>query len=199
MIMELRNLLSMSNLGPVEKSKSKVFLAIGIIAAMDTGMLTFWIMPSSRNPATSQRMFRIMTYYIVTVQAVFFVFLTYSTYKLIMKLKNIEQSNKQVNFAQEKKNVLLTVITFDIIYSIRIILGYWLIPQLYSGYWGQFWAIEGSLISCSLLDLTPLVIVMLLHRSNFKRQATTRLSVHYSSAQNEGSLASLGLAEQLIS
>jgi len=45
-----------------------------------------------------------------------------------MKLKNIEQSNKQVNFAQEKKNVLLTVITFDIIYSIRIILGYWLIP-----------------------------------------------------------------------
>jgi len=67
--------------------------------------------------------------------------------------------------------VLETVIGFDVIYSVRIILGFTLIPWMYSGttYMSAFWNLEISIITCTLLDLTPLVFVMLLHRTNFKR------------------------------
>jgi len=44
------------------------------------------------------------------------------------KLNNLEQSNKMVSFAKEKHDLMVKVISFDIIYAIRIIAGYTLIP-----------------------------------------------------------------------
>ena len=74
-----------------------------------------------------------------------------------------------VSFAKEKHDLMVKVISFDIIYAIRIAAGYTLIPWFYSGGAGRFWAIEGNLITNTLLDLTPPVIVMIMHRRNFKR------------------------------
>jgi len=86
-----------------------------------------------------------------------------------------------VSFAKEKQDLMVKIISFDIIYAIRIALGYTLIPPLYSGVYGPFWTIEGSLITTTLLDLTPPVIVMLMHRRNFRRLPTINMSYDYNS------------------
>ncbi len=117
-------------------------------------------------------MFGWLVYYIVIVQSAYFVFLTFSTYKLFDKLKQLENSEVNLSFKDQKKDVLRTVVWFDVIYMFRIILGFTLIPWMYSGtaFKGSaFWNLQFSIMSCSLLDLTPLVIVMMLHRTNFKR------------------------------
>ena len=75
--------------------------------------------------------------------------------------------------------MLRTVIGFDVIYLLRIALGFTMIPWMYSGsaFGGSpFINLEFSIATCTVLDLTPLVFVMILHRRNFKRQATIRCS-----------------------
>ena len=74
-----------------------------------------------------------------------------------------------------------TVIGFDVIYLLRIALGFTMIPWMYSGsaFGGSpFVNLEFSIATCTILDLTPLVFVMILHRRNFKRQATIRCSFY---------------------
>jgi len=60
-----------------------------------------------------------------------------------------------MSFTKEKQNVFLTVISFDLFYAVRIITAIFFIPNLYSGIYGRFWGMEGSLIIYSLLDMTP--------------------------------------------
>ena len=78
-------------------------------------------------------MFVWLVYYIVVVQSVYFVFLTISTCKLFEKLRQLENNEVNLSFKDQKKDVLRTVVWFDVIYSLRIILGFTLIPWMYSG------------------------------------------------------------------
>lgn len=120
-------------------------------------------------------MFYYVCGYIVIFQALFFLALTVSTYQLISKLKRIETTCATVSFKNEKLNVLVTVAVFDFFAAFRILLGVTVIPKIYSGgIYSPFVDLEVSLIICSIMDLTPLIFVMLLHHSNFKRQATLR-------------------------
>ena len=59
MIMELRNLLSLPNLGgQVAKSNFKVYLAMAVIGAADAGIFVFWFLPNYySDPATSYPLF----------------------------------------------------------------------------------------------------------------------------------------------
>ena len=120
-------------------------------------------------------LFSQLTYYLVTVQTVLFVFLTISTHNLFTKLNQLESTCTYISFRKEKRNVFFTMIMFDVMYLLRILLGFTLIPWMYSGQafgGSKFKSLETSIVTCSLLDLTPIVFVMLLHRSNFERQAT---------------------------
>ena len=122
-------------------------------------------------------MFGYLVYYIVIVQTAYFVLLTISTCRLFDKLKQLENSQLNLSFKEEKRDILRTVIGFDVIYSLRIVLGFTMIPWMYSGEafkGSEFINLEFSISSCTLLDLTPIVLVMLLHRKNFQRQTTVR-------------------------
>jgi hypothetical protein len=122
-------------------------------------------------------MFGYLVYYIVIVQTAYFVLLTISTCRLFDKLKQLENSQINLSFKEEKRDILRTVIGFDVIYSLRIVLGFTMIPWMYSGQafkGSEFINLEFSISSCTLLDLTPIVLVMLLHRKNFQRQTTVR-------------------------
>ena len=105
----------------------------------------------------------------------YWVWLTISTWWLFRKLNQLEATCTYISFKKEKRDVFFTVILFDFMYLLRIVLGYTLIPWMYAGSafdGSRFKSLETSLITCSVLDLTPIVFVMILHRSNFKRQAT---------------------------
>jgi hypothetical protein len=78
-------------------------------------------------------MFGYLVYYIVIVQTAYFALLTTSTYRLFEKLKQLEAIHANISFQQEKRDVLRTVIGFDVIYSLRIALGFTVIPWMYSG------------------------------------------------------------------
>ena len=124
-------------------------------------------------------MFSYVTYYIVSLQSFYWILLTISTWYLFVKLNQLEATCTYISFKKEKRDVFFTVILFDVMYFIRIVLGYTLIPWMYAGTafnGNKFKSLEISLATCSILDLTPMVFVMLLHRSNFKRQATARCS-----------------------
>jgi hypothetical protein len=122
-------------------------------------------------------MFGYLVYYIVIVQTAYFVLLTISSCRLFDNLKQLENSQINLSFKEEKRDILRTVIGFDVIYSLRIVLGFTMIPWMYSGEafkGSEFINLEFSISSCTLLDLTPIVLVMLLHRKNFQRQTTVR-------------------------
>ena len=122
-------------------------------------------------------MFGYLVYYIVIVQTAYFVLLTISSCRLFDNLKQLENSQINISFKEEKRDILRTVIGFDVIYSLRIVLGFTMIPWMYSGEafkGSEFINLEFSISSCTLLDLTPIVLVMLLHRKNFQRQTTVR-------------------------
>jgi hypothetical protein len=74
-----------------------------------------------------------LVYYIVTVQLGFFVLLTLSTRSLFRNLRQLESASSNISFKEEKKDVFRTVLWFDIIYAIRIIFGFTLIPWIYTG------------------------------------------------------------------
>ncbi len=117
-------------------------------------------------------MFSLVTYYIVSLQSFYWILLTISTWYLFAKLNQLEATCTYISFKKEKRDVFFTVILFDVMYFIRIVLGYTLIPWMYAGTafnGNKFKSLEISLATCSILDLTPMVFVMLLHRSNFKR------------------------------
>jgi hypothetical protein len=124
-------------------------------------------------------MFSYVTYYIVSLQSFYWILLTISTWYLFAKLNQLETTCTYISFKKEKRDVFFTVILFDVMFLIRIALGFTVIPWMYGGTvfnGNQFKNLEISLTTCTIIDLTPMVFVMLLHRSNFKRQATARFS-----------------------
>ena len=105
--------------------------------------------------------------------------MTVSTVLLILKLRKIENNVSSLSFKKEKRNVIFTVIVYDFCALIRIVLGLLLYPKIYTPdptAESQFIKIVTSLACCTTLDLTPIIFVMILHISNFKRQATLRQS-----------------------
>lgn len=59
--------------------------------------------------------------------------LTISTWHLFAKLNQLEATCTYISFKKEKRDVFFTVILFDSMYLLRIVLGYTLIPWMYAG------------------------------------------------------------------
>ena len=165
-----------------EERKRSLLLVLAIIFLISAPVYVGYFFPQIKDRPTQiwdHTLFSQLTYYLVTVQTVLFIFLTISTHNLFTKLNQLESTCTYISFKKEKRDVFFTMILFDIMYLLRILLGFTLIPWMYSGQafgGSKFKSLETSIVTCSLLDLTPIVFVMLLHRSNFKRQATIRCS-----------------------
>lgn len=137
MLLDLRAMITTLNITEVHKNRTfRFWLAVSVIAVTDIPIFVCYFLPGFTVKQTDflrPTMYGYLVYYIVTVQLLFFILLTTSTYSLFKKLRQLESTQANICFKEEKSDVLNTVVWFDIIYALRIALGFTMIPWIYSG------------------------------------------------------------------
>ena len=99
--------------------------------------------------------------------ALSFLVLTYFTVRLTKSIN--KSTDNQEAFKSEKRNLYIMVATFDLTFALWVVYYQIIIPKIEpaDNNWSQFKLIMTCLPFGSILGLTPVCIIMVLHYVNF--------------------------------
>lgn len=154
-------------------------LIVGII--IDSPIIVSWFIKADKSDTGQD----LIVEYNTSMFALSFLVLTFFSVRLI---KSINRSTEDENaFKSERRNLYIMVATFDLTFALWVVYSQLVIPNILPGVinWSQFKLIVICLPFGTILGLTPVCIIMILHFLNFSTQKLSRRT-SITSGQRDG-------------